>query len=151
MYTNHSSIKLFFIVSSSSLSFFKCNFSSFLAALGLHCFAWAFLQLWLLGATLHYSAQAPHCGGFSCGAQALGAQAPAAAVRRLQGMRASVVVVQGLSCPLACGMFPDQGSNSCPLHWQVDSYLLCHQGNPSIKLFLKRKQSTYRKETYFIK
>ena len=21
----------------------------------------------------------------------------------------------------ACGIFPDQGSNPCPLHWQVDS------------------------------
>ena len=29
-----------------------------------------------------------------------------------------------LSCPTACrnqGSFPDQGSNLCPLHWQVDS------------------------------
>ena len=28
----------------------------------------------------------------------------------------SVVVVHGLSCPVACGIFPDQGSNLCPLH-----------------------------------
>ena len=28
----------------------------------------------------------------------------------------SVVVVQGLSCSAACGIFPDQGSNPCPLH-----------------------------------
>ena len=33
----------------------------------------------------------------------------------------SVVVVHGLSCSAACGIFPDQGSNLCPLHWQVDS------------------------------
>ena len=33
----------------------------------------------------------------------------------------SVVVVHGLSCSAACGIFPDQGSNPCPLHWQVDS------------------------------
>ena len=32
----------------------------------------------------------------------------------------SVVVAQGLSCPKACGVFPDQGSNLCPLHWQAD-------------------------------
>ena len=31
----------------------------------------------------------------------------------------SGVVVHGLSCHLACGIFQDQ--NSCPLHWQVDS------------------------------
>ena len=33
----------------------------------------------------------------------------------------SVVVVHGLSCSAACGIFLDQGSNPCPLHWQVDS------------------------------
>ena len=38
-------------------------------------------------------------------------------------MRSSVVVVCGLSCSVACGIFPDQGSNPCPLHWQVDSFL----------------------------
>ena len=27
----------------------------------------------------------------------------------------------GLSCSTACGIFPDQGSKPCPLHWQVDS------------------------------
>ena len=54
------------------------------------------------------------CVGFSlrwlhfCGAWALGTQA-------------SVVVAHGLSCSAACGIFPDQGSNLCPLHWQADS------------------------------
>ena len=33
----------------------------------------------------------------------------------------SVVVVHGFSCSVACGIFPDQGSNLCPLHWQADS------------------------------
>ena len=33
----------------------------------------------------------------------------------------SVVVAHGLSCSAACGIFLDQGSNPCPLHWQVDS------------------------------
>ena len=33
----------------------------------------------------------------------------------------SVVVAHGLSCSAACGTFPDQGSNPCPLHWQADS------------------------------
>ena len=33
----------------------------------------------------------------------------------------SVVVVHGLSCSEACGIFPDQGLNLCPLHWQADS------------------------------
>ena len=42
----------------------------------------------------------------------------------------SVVVAQGLSCSAACGIFPDQGSNPCPLHWQAESQPLHHQGNP---------------------
>ena len=33
----------------------------------------------------------------------------------------SVVVTHGLSRSAACGIFPDQGSNPCPLHWQADS------------------------------
>ena len=33
----------------------------------------------------------------------------------------------GLSCPEACGIHPDQGLNPCPLHWQMDSLLLIHQ------------------------
>ena len=59
------------------------------------------------------------------------------------GTRASVVVarglysagsifgVHGLSCSMACGIFPDQDSNPCPLHWQADSQPLRHQGSPS--------------------
>ena len=41
-----------------------------------------------------------------------------------------IVVVCGLSFSSACGIFPDQGSNSCLLLWQVDSLPLCHQGSP---------------------
>ena len=40
---------------------------------------------------------------------------------RLPGPWALVVVVHGFSCTAACGIFPDKGSNPCPLHWQVDS------------------------------
>ena len=34
----------------------------------------------------------------------------------------SVVAGHGLSCSAACGIFPDQRSNLCLLHWQADSY-----------------------------
>ena len=47
----------------------------------------------------------------------------------------SVVVAHGPSCSTACGIFPDQGSNPCPLHWQADSQPLRHQESPEI-LFL---------------
>ena len=33
----------------------------------------------------------------------------------------SVVVAHGPSCSAACGIFPDQGSNPCPLHRQAGS------------------------------
>ena len=42
----------------------------------------------------------------------------------------SVTVSHGPSCSAACGIFPDQGSNPCPLHWQADSQPLRHQGSP---------------------
>ena len=44
----------------------------------------------------------------------------------------SVIVAHGPSCSMACGIFPDQGSNPCPLHWQADSQPLRHQGSPVI-------------------
>ena len=46
----------------------------------------------------------------------------------------SVVVAQGPSRSAACGIFPDQGSNPCPLHWQTDSQPLRHQGSPQLVL-----------------
>ena len=48
----------------------------------------------------------------------------------------SVIVAHGPSCSAACGIFPDQGSNPCPLHWQADSQPLGHQGSPG-NMFLK--------------
>ena len=51
------------------------------------------------------------CVGFSsCSTQA----------HELQ-LAGSVVVAHGLSCYMECGIFPDQGSNPCPLHWQANS------------------------------
>ena len=44
----------------------------------------------------------------------------------------SVIVAHGPSCSAACGIFPDQGSNPCPLRWQADSQPLYHKGSPEI-------------------
>ena len=61
-----------------------------MAALGFHCCVWAFSSCGEPPATLCFGARASHCGGFSCcGARAL-------------GVRASVVVVCGLS---SCGLW----------------------------------------------
>lgn len=40
----------------------------------------------------------------------------------------SAVLISSLSCPMACGIFTDQGWNLRPSHWQVDSQPLDHQG-----------------------
>ena len=81
-----------------------------LAGLGLRCCAGFSL-------VSESGSQASHCGGFACcQAWALGCVASVAVVRRLQST-GSIVVAHGLSCPEACGIFPDQGSNPCLLHW----------------------------------
>ena len=46
-----------------------------------------------------------------------------------------VIAAHGPSCSAACGIFPDQGPNLCPLHWQADSQPLHHQGSPSLLYF----------------
>ena len=73
----------------------------FLAALWVFIAVHGLLCLRPSGAALRCGVRASHCCGFS--------------YRRAQalGSRASVVV--------ECGIFPDQGSNPCPLHWQADS------------------------------
>ena len=73
------------------------------------------------------------------------------------GHVSSVVVAQRLSCSRACGIFPNWGSNPCPLHWQVDSFLLTTQEVlhhrifffliVSVKLYHSRKQIFLRRKT----
>ena len=46
----------------------------------------------------------------------------------------SAIVAHGPCRSAACGIFPDQGSNPCPLHWQADSQPLRHQGSPLLCL-----------------
>ena len=87
-----------------------------LAALGLCCCAWAFSGCGKCGPLSSCDAYTCRCGGFShCRAQARGAS-----VQQLH-CAVSVVVAHRLSCPAACGTFPIQGLNLCPLHWQADS------------------------------
>ena len=77
------------------------------------------------GATLHRGSRASHYRGLS--------------LRSTGPRRAgSVIVAHGPSCSGACGIFPDQGSNACPLRWQADSQPLRHQGSP-VNRFLKAK------------
>ena len=61
-------------------------------------------------------------------------QAFSVAVCGLEGIGS--VVVHRVSCPSACRILADQGSNPCALHWQVDSSPLDHQESQNL-LFLK--------------
>ena len=71
------------------------------------------------------------CGGHSssrCAGLSLSWPLP---LRGTGSRRAGLAVVaHGPSWSAACGIFPDQGSNPCPLHWQADSQPLRHQGSP---------------------
>ena len=98
-----------------------------LAALGLWCCSWAFSSC---------SVWASHCNGFSCcRAQAL-------------GHAGSVVVVHGLSCPVACGIFLDQWLNLCLLHWQ---WILNHWTTREVpNCFLIHSDMTKYIDTYII-
>ena len=92
----------------------------FLPALSLCCFARAFSSCgggWrlLFIAVLWAS----HCSGFTCcRAQAL-------------GMRASVVVALGLSCPSTYEIIPGKGSNPCHLVGRHILFHCFHQGSPT--------------------
>ena len=100
----------------------------FLAALGIRCCAQALsscseqgpLFIAVRGPTAVASPAAEH-GLQAHGLSSCGSQAPE---RRLSS------VEHGPRCSAACGIFPDQGTNPCPLHWQVDSQPLRHQGSP---------------------
>ena len=64
----------------------------------------------------------------------------------------SAIVARGPSCSAACGIFPDQGSNPCPLHWQADSQPLRHQGSPrysSYSSFLEWDLKSFTFRSFF--
>ena len=64
---------------------------------------------------------------FCFGARALGMGASVVVAHGLSSCgswaleHSSVAVTHELSCSAACGIFPDQVSNPCPLHWQADT------------------------------
>ena len=89
------------------LFFFLINL--FLAALGLRCCVWAFFLVAVSGG---YSSLP--CAGLSL-------RWPLSSWSTGSRCAGSVVVAHGLSCSAACGIFLNQGSNPCPLHWQADS------------------------------
>ena len=109
-------------------------FSSGVKKKSIKIFCGCAVFLLLCGLSSGRGAWAPHRHDFlRCGAWALGIPGfcnCGVRAQRLQllGSRAtsSVAVSHGLCCSTACGIFPDQGLNPCPLHWQADFYLPCH-------------------------
>ena len=76
-----------------------------------------------------------YCGGFSCcRAWARGEWASIVAAYGLCGFTLWALECWlsklWFSCSTACGIFPDQGLNRCPLHCKMDSYPLDHQESP---------------------
>ena len=79
-----------------------------------------------------------HCDGCSyCRAQASGQSHLSSFGTRTQQLQltGSRARARQLWYPAACGIFSDQGLNPCPLHWQVDSQPLDHQGTPTYVVF----------------
>ena len=85
-------------------------------------------------------AWASHCSSSSWrGAQALGTRAAAVAAQGLISCDSQALECAGfgsygvgLGCSETCGIFWDQGPNSCPLPWQVGFPPLSHQGSPGL-------------------
>ena len=120
------------------------NIYLFLAALGLCWWAWAYSSggKWgLLFVAVHRLLIAVPSLVVEHRLQA--SRASVVAIHRLgvvaHGLQSwgSVLKVQGLSCSVECGIFSDQESNPCLLHWQADSYPLYHQGSSRTSVFNK--------------
>ena len=98
-----------------------------------------FINLFIFGSggsLLWCMCSASQCGDFACcRARALGMWASVVAAYRLSscGSQALECGISGCGAPaydsMACGFFPIQGSNLCPLHCKADSYLLDYQGS----------------------
>ena len=68
-----------------------------------------------------------------CGAQVLGVRPSVIVAPGPQSVWVPVIVV-GFSGSRACGILPDQRSNLCPLHGQVDSHPPDHQVSPLLNV-----------------
>ena len=102
---------------------------------------WAPLQLHWEGFSLRWllAAERRLEGAWVSVLQSMGSEV---AVRGLYST-GLVVLVHGLSCSAACGIFLDQGLNLCLLHFQADCLPLSHQGSPKSKLFKEIRCSKY--------
>ena len=111
-------------------------------------FMYLFIYFWLCWVFISVRGLSPVAasGGHSS-SRCAGLSPPRPLLPQSTGSRrtGSVVVAHGPSCSAACGIFPDQGSNPRPLHRQVDSQPLHHQGSP-VLAFKKNKTTTTKQQ-----
>ena len=128
----------FFLIIYNVIFFYSRSFIYLLIYSFIHSFIYLFIYLWLrwvfvsaLGLSLVAASGGPsslRCAGLSLSQPHL--------LQSTGSRRAgSVTVAHGRSCSAACEIFPDQGSNPCPLQWQADSQPLRHQGSPVLFCF----------------
>ena len=115
----------------------------FWAMLDLHCCSQAFSscgEQWLLFLVVCGLLIAMACLVAKCRLQAQEFQ-----YLQFIGSRAHSQELQcmGLVALRLCGIFPDQGSNPCSLHWQADSHPLYHQGSPTSPFYHKAGTARY--------
>ena len=113
--------------------FFPCNFYAFIYFL-------TYISLWWVFAAALRLSPVALSGGHSAAFRLLTvwlltaehrlqcAWASVVSNPRLQ-TTSSIVVTHCFCCSLACGIFLDQGSNLCLLHWRENSLPLSHQGS----------------------
>ena len=115
----------------------------FLAMLGLHCC----MRFSVVATSGGYSLVAVHkrltCGLSSCrawvpGHEGLSSCGTWAQYLQFPDSRAQAQQLwhTDLVASLACGLFLNQKSNPCLLHWQVDSLPLSHQGRPPVHFLI---------------
>ena len=112
------------------LEYWVKNFLSFFIYLFIYFWlCWVFISVWGL------SPVAASGGHSSSRCAGLSPSRPLPLWSTDSRCAGSVVVAHGLSCSAACGIFPDQGTNPRPPHWQADSQPLHHQGSPLLFFF----------------
>ena len=120
-----------------AILFFFFNFFGFIYLLIYLWLCWVFVSvrgLSLVAASGGHSSS--WCAGLSLSRPLL--------LRSTGSRRAgSVIVAHGPCCSAACGIFPDQGLNPCPLHWQADSQPLRHQGSPTAAILTVKSRGAH--------
>ena len=110
-----------------------------MAVLGLHCYAGfpvtalsrGYSPAAVRGLVVAVASPVADRGPWSVQASAVAARGLRSCGSQALEHRLLIVLEHELSCSAARGIIPDQGSNPCLLHWQVDSLPLSQQGSPS--------------------